>query len=133
MPYNGIWSRVAYFGRGTHMELLTGICIESTVVVQNIDKVKLVPYSNFIIIWIVSRGDLHGTSSKGHVNSDVIRHYRKTTVYERMNGKLVMKVLHRGVCIGSSFWPEKRGFSLYSVHRWGAQRWLCPRAWSLDA
>jgi hypothetical protein len=115
------------------MELLTGICIESTVVVQNIDKVKLVPYSNFVIIWIVSRSDLHGTSSKRHVNSDGIRHYRKTAVYERMNGKLVMKVLHRGDYINSGFWPEKRYSSLYSVHHWDAQRWLYPQAWSLDA
>jgi hypothetical protein len=95
------------------VELGTGICIESTVVVQNIDKVKLVPYSNFIIIWIVSRSDLHGTSSKGHVNNDAIRHYWKTAVYERMDGKLVMKVLHmRGLHRLGFLAREKRFLTL---------------------
>jgi hypothetical protein len=111
MPYNGIWSGVAYFCRGTHLELRPSICVESTIVVQNIDKVKLVPYSNFVIIRIVSRSDLHGTSSKGHINDDIIRHYWNTAVNKRMDGKLAMKVLRRWVNVSSIFWLEKRDVS----------------------
>jgi hypothetical protein len=41
----------------------------------------------------MSGRDLHGTSSKSHVDDNVIRHYWNTTVYEGVGGKLAVKVL----------------------------------------
>ena len=93
---------------GTHLELRSSICVESTVVIQNIDKLKLLPYSNFIVIRIVSRGDLHGTSSEAHINGDIIRHYWNSAIYKRMNGKLAMKVLRRRVNPCSGLWLEEK-------------------------
>lgn len=51
------------------------------------------PHPNFVIILIVSRGDLHSTSTEFHVNRDSVCHDRQTTIKERMRGKLSMEVL----------------------------------------
>lgn len=82
-----------YPRRGTHLEMRSSVCIEGAVVVQNVDEIKLVSYSNIIIIWIVGGGDLHSTRPEGHINDDVVRHYWNTAVYEGMDSKLAMKVL----------------------------------------
>jgi hypothetical protein len=88
---------LGYPGRGTHLEMRAGVCIKSAVIVQNVYEVKLMSHSNIIIIGIVGRSDLHGTSSEGHINDNVVRHYGNTTVYEGMDSKLAVKVLRRQV------------------------------------
>src|SRR5712691_5028026 len=50
-----------YPRRGTHLEMWSSVCIESAIVVQNVYEIKLVSYSNVIIIWIVRGSDLHST------------------------------------------------------------------------
>ena len=90
-------------------------------------------YPDIVIIRIMGRRDLHGTSSKGHVDDNAIRHYWNTTVYEGMDGKLAVKVLW---CqIGFKLRPLARQVdgSPYNDHHWDVQRWQCPRASSLDA
>lgn len=54
-------------------------------------------YPNVIIVRIVGRRDLHGTSSKSHVDNNVIRHYWDTTVYEGVDSKLAVKMLWRRI------------------------------------
>lgn len=71
----------------------SSVCIEGAIVVQNVYEIKLVSYSNIIIVWIVSGSDLHSTRPEGHINDDVVRHDWNTTVYEGMDSKLAVKVL----------------------------------------
>jgi hypothetical protein len=96
------------------MELRPGVCVESAVIVQNVYKVKLVSYPNIIIIRIVGRRDLHGTSSKSHVDDNVVRHYWNTTVYERVDGKLAVKMLWRRIDFNSGLWPREVDNSPYN-------------------
>lgn len=71
-------------------------------------------YPNIIIIRVVGRRDLHGTSSKSHVDGNLVRHYRNTTVYEGVDGKLAVKVLRRRINFNSGFWPRKVDDSPYN-------------------
>ena len=71
----------------------TSVCIESAIVIQNVDEIKFVSYSNIIIIWVVGGSDFHSTRPEGHINDNVVRHYWNTTVYEGMDSKLAVKVL----------------------------------------
>ena len=98
------------------MEMRSGICIECAVVVQNVYEVKLVSCPDIIIIRIVGRRDLHGTSSKSHVDDNVVRHNWNTTVYEGVDGKLAVKVLGRRIDFNSGLWPWKVDDSPYNGH-----------------
>lgn len=80
------------FRAQTHLELLSSIFIERSIIIQNVDKIKPVTDTNLIIIRIMSWRDLHCTSSKLLVYF-FIDDNGKTPLQEGMNGKLAMKVL----------------------------------------
>jgi len=69
-------------------------------------------HSNLIIIRIVGWGDLYSTGSKSHVDDNIIRNYWNSTVYERMDGKLAVKMLSGGVNFRLSLGKESRLFTL---------------------
>jgi hypothetical protein len=77
----------------------SSVYIKSAVIVQNVYEIKLVSHSNIIIVGIVGGSDLHGTGPERHVDDNVIRHYWDTTVHERMDSKLAVKVLWRQVSL----------------------------------
>jgi hypothetical protein len=68
------------------LEKLSSILIEGTVVVHDVDKLEIVSLSDFIIIRIVCRGDLHSSGSEFHVDDDRICHDWDSAVDEWMNG-----------------------------------------------
>lgn len=94
----------------------SSVCIESAIVVQNVYEIKLVAYSDIIIIWIVRGSDLHSTCPEGHINDDVVRDYWNTTVYEGMGSKLAVEVLERHVSGHIGLRISKMDYSLYNVH-----------------
>ena len=66
--------------------------IEGAIVVQDIDELKFVTYSNFIIIGVVGRSDFDGTRSKLNVD-DLIADNRHSAVDERMYRIFAIKML----------------------------------------
>ena len=49
-----------------------GFFIERAVRVQNVNHLQAVTFANFIVIWVVSRGDFQGTFSKLHINIRIL-------------------------------------------------------------
>lgn len=76
-----------------YLELLSGVLIVSSIVVHQIDKLEVVSLPAFVIVRVVSRGDLDGTSSEGHVDGDTIGNDGEPTVDERMLDILSNEVL----------------------------------------
>mmetsp|Transcript_47441 Transcript_47441/g.122763 ORF Transcript_47441/g.122763 Transcript_47441/m.122763 type:complete len:343 (-) Transcript_47441:330-1358(-) len=50
-----------------HASELTALLIHGTVFVQNVDKLEVVSLSTVVIVWIMSRCDLHTSSTELHV------------------------------------------------------------------
>lgn len=67
-----------------HLEFRSGIGVQSTVVVQDIDELKFVSNSNSVIVRIVSRCDLDSSSSKLHIDGFLIANDRDPSSEERM-------------------------------------------------
>lgn len=76
-----------------HFELLSGVIVVGSIVVHQIDKLEVVSLSTFVIVRVVSRGDLDGTSSKGHVDGDTIGDDGESSVDERVLDELPNEVL----------------------------------------
>ena len=51
----------------THLKLLTDVGNVS-VVVHHLNKWQIVPLSTVVVVVVVGGGDLHGSSTKGHVH-----------------------------------------------------------------
>jgi hypothetical protein len=77
----------------TDLKFLTCIFIERPIIVQNVDKLQLVPHADIIIVRIMSRGDFNSASSKGHVHRDRVRYDGKAALEEWVHGECAMKVL----------------------------------------
>ena len=74
----------------THFKLVSGIIVERPIVIQDIYKRKVMPYTNFVVVRIVSGRDLHGSRSKLHIDDDRIRNDWQAAVDERMGGKFTV-------------------------------------------
>lgn len=73
-----------------HLELLAGILIECTVVVQDVDEFQAMANADLVIVGIVCRRDLYGAGTERHVHDDVIRDNGYATVHEGMLGELAV-------------------------------------------
>lgn len=58
--------------KNSYLELLSGIRVERSVVVQNVDDLQFMPLTNFVIVRVMCRGDLDSTSSELHIYHDVV-------------------------------------------------------------
>jgi len=54
----------------TDLEPLSGVVVEGSVVVEKVDELEVVPLSTLVIVVVVSRSDLDGSGSEGHVDGD---------------------------------------------------------------
>lgn len=52
------------------LEVLSGVSVERTVVVKDVDELEVVSSSALVIVLVVRRRDLDGSGSKGHVDGD---------------------------------------------------------------
>jgi len=78
----------------THLESVSGILVKRPVVIQDIYKRKFMPYTNFVVVGIVSGCDLNGSRSELHIDDDRIRNDWQAAVDERMGGKFTMQMLY---------------------------------------
>ena len=74
------------------LEFLAGVGIESTIVIEDVDKLEVVSLADFVIVGIVRGSDLDGTSSELHVNDDRVLNNGDAPVDEGMDGELAMEV-----------------------------------------
>jgi len=79
-----------------YLELLSSIGIESSIIVEDIDKLQFVSHANFIIVRIMRWCNLHSTSPKCHINHNRISDYRKAPINKRMDRELPMEMLWAG-------------------------------------
>jgi hypothetical protein len=75
-----------------HLEL-SSIVIVGTIVVHEVDELKVVTLSTLVIVRIMSWGDLHGTGTKVHVDGDGVGDDGNAAVDERVHSELAMEVL----------------------------------------
>mmetsp|Transcript_2947 Transcript_2947/g.2538 ORF Transcript_2947/g.2538 Transcript_2947/m.2538 type:complete len:222 (+) Transcript_2947:1745-2410(+) len=81
-----------------HTFVRTTILVDSTIIVQNIDKFELISQTTIAIVVIVSRGDLDGTSTEFLINKDIISdnsHFSSRD--EGMDELLSNKILISGI------------------------------------
>lgn len=81
----------------TDLELITSVCVEGTIVVQDVDEFEVVSYTNFVIVRVVCGSNLHGASTKFHINDDRVGDDRNAAVKEGVLGKLSMQMLIPGI------------------------------------
>ena len=80
------------FRMRTHLELLSSVVIERSIIIQDIDELKSVADTNLVIVGIMGWRDLHCTSSKFLVNL-FVDDDGQTPVQKGMDGELAVKVL----------------------------------------
>jgi len=56
----------------TNLELRSSVGVEGAIIIEDVDKFKLVADANLVIIGVVGRGDFHSTSSERHIDDDVV-------------------------------------------------------------
>jgi hypothetical protein len=74
-------------------KLLASSRIEGTIIVQNVDKLELVPHPHLVIVGIVRGGHLDRSGAKGHVHGDRVGDDGDATVEEGVQGKFAVEVL----------------------------------------
>ena len=119
MPYSNTSRPARPDNYPTSLELGARIIVQRTVVIQNIDKLEIMPYANFIIIGIVCRRDLDGTSSKRHVDDNRIGNDWDTSIKERMDCKFAMQMLSSGMSTG---YIDTGSYEPYTERHQGVQR-----------
>lgn len=72
--------------------MLSGIVIERSIIIHDIDELKSMTGTDFVIVGIMGWRYLHCTSSEILVNI-LVNNNGKTPVQKGMNGELAMKVL----------------------------------------
>lgn len=77
-----------------YLELFTDALIEGPIIVEDVDEFQFMSHANFIIVWIVCRGDFYCSSPKLHIDDDIIRNNWNPALDERMFGKLSMQMLY---------------------------------------
>jgi len=77
----------------TNLESLPSVGIEGPVVVENVDEREVVTDSNLIIVSIMRRGNLDGSSTELHVDDNRVRDDWDSAINERMGGKFSVKML----------------------------------------
>jgi hypothetical protein len=83
------------------------ILIYVAVVIQDVDEVQLVPLPHHEIIGVMSRCDLHSTSTKGHVHQLCITDDGNLVVMHRVDDMLAMEVLVPGIQEQHRTWHDK--------------------------
>jgi hypothetical protein len=79
--------------KGTHLEPLTRMMIQGSIVVEDVDKVELVPHAYVIIVRIVRRSDFHSSCPKRHIDHDGVGNDWHAAIKERMLGEFSVQVL----------------------------------------
>jgi len=78
----------------TDFEFLSSIGVQSTIIIQNIDKFQLVSQPSFVIVRIMGRSNLDGTRTKFHIDRNIVRDDGNLTIGDkRMNDKFTVQVL----------------------------------------
>ena len=75
----------------THLELLTDVS-DVSIIVHHLNKGQVVPLTTLVVIMVVSRGDLDGSSAKRHIHH-IISNNRKLSVAEWMEAVFPNQVL----------------------------------------
>lgn len=78
------------------LECRSGVGIESSIVVQNVNELQFVAYSDLVIVRIVGGSDFDGSGSKLHIDNNIIGNNGNSPVDEWMLGKLAMEMLGSG-------------------------------------
>jgi hypothetical protein len=73
--------------------VLARILVISTVIIHQVDEFQLVAHTTLEIVGIVCGGDLDGTGTERHVDSDGIGNDGYAAAKEGVNGKFAVKVL----------------------------------------
>jgi hypothetical protein len=77
------------------LELLAGIRVECTVVLEYIDELKVVTFPDLVIVEIVRRSDLDSTGSERHIDDDRVGDDRNASIEEGVQCKLAVQMLRR--------------------------------------
>ena len=77
----------------TDLEFLSSIRIKSPVVVEDIDKWKVVTDSNLVVISIMGGGNLHSSGTELHVDDDRVRDDWDSAINERVGSEFSVKML----------------------------------------
>ena len=76
-----------------HLELLAGIGVESAIVIENVDEVKVVALANFVIVRVMRGRDLDSTGTKLHVDDDGVSDDRYSAIHEWMEDEFAVQML----------------------------------------
>ena len=76
-----------------YLEFLTSVRVKCTVIVQNVDELEFMADTDFVIIGIVRRCNLHGTCSELHVDGDFVGDNGYAAVDEGVFCELAVQVL----------------------------------------
>lgn len=74
------------------LELFTGVDIQGTIIVEDIYEVQLVSGTDFVIVRVMSGGNLDGTRSELHVDDNRILDDRDTPVDEGVDSELAVEM-----------------------------------------
>lgn len=73
-------------------EFGSGVGVEGSVVVQNVDELELVAHTDLVIVRVVGRGHLDRSRTEFLVDRDRVRDDRDPAAEEGVNGKLAVEV-----------------------------------------
>src|SRR5690606_19726289 len=76
-----------------YLEQFASIGVESSIVVQDVDKLEIVSLTSFVIVGVVCRGDLDSTSTEFHVDDDGVCDDRDASIDKRMDNVFSMEML----------------------------------------
>jgi hypothetical protein len=80
----------------THLELFSSVLVVCSIIVHQVDELEVVPLSTFVIVRVVSGGNLYGTGSESHVDGDGIGDDGESSVDEGVFDVLANEVLVAG-------------------------------------
>lgn len=78
----------------TNLEPLSSVIVERSVVVHDVDELEIMSLSALVIVLVVCRSDLDGSSSEGHVDGDGVGDdWDPTSGNEGVRGELAVQML----------------------------------------
>lgn len=79
--------------RVADLKFLPGIGIKGPIVIENVYEGKLVANSNFVVIPVMSGGNLDSSGAEFHVNDDRVFYNRESAIDKRVDSKFSVKML----------------------------------------
>jgi hypothetical protein len=76
-----------------HSREFTAVVVQSAVVVQNVDELEAVAFSDFVIIEVVGGGHLDSSGTESHVDNNIVQNNWDPASREGVNDELAVEVL----------------------------------------